>query len=150
MKPWSAALAITQYGAEPTISIVAGNGPDNQIVVTGLGTTVVAGTAGNATISLTTGDTVTALAGTQNLGISAAAQVYIDLTGNTGLNGVIGSSGDTIVAGRGTTNVEGVNGGMLIKVGAAGRTNVSGSGNPSPAATPLSAALVSSITIRAW
>ena len=110
-------------------SIVAGSGPDNQIVVIGLGTTVVAGTAGNATISLTTGDTVTALAGNQNVVISAASQVYIDLTGNTGLDGVIGSSGDTIVAGGGTTNVEGFNGGMLIKVGAAGKTNVSGSGN---------------------
>jgi VCBS repeat-containing protein len=113
----------------PNDSIVAGSG-DNQIVVIGWETTVVAGAAGNSTMSLATGDTVTALPGNQNVVISAASYVYIDLTGNTGLNGVIGSSGDTIIAGRGTTNVEGVNGGMLIKVGAAGRTNVSGSGNP--------------------
>jgi hypothetical protein len=43
---------------------------------------------------------------------------------------VIGATGDTIIAGAGTTNVEGVNGGMLIVVGAAETTNISGSGVP--------------------
>ena len=108
-------------------SIVAGTGSE-QIVVTGAGTTVVAGMSGSATIAAAAQDTILALPGSGQLVVVAAGvNDLIDLTGNSGFTGVLGASGDTITAGGGETNIEGANGGMLIKVGAAGITNVSGS-----------------------
>ena len=108
-------------------SILAGTGAD-QIVVTGPGTTVVAGMSGSATIAAAAQDTILALPGSGQLVVVAAGiDDLVDLTGNSGFTGVLGASGDTITAGAGQTNIEGAKGGMLIKVGAAGITNVSGS-----------------------
>jgi hypothetical protein len=112
-------------------SIVAGSGANQQIVVTGSLTTVVAGIGGNATISAAAQNTILSLGGsTQNAVIAAGVNSLVDLTGNSGLVAVIGAVGDTIVAGKGTTNIEGVSGGMQIVVGAGGITNVSGSAVP--------------------
>ena len=92
---------------------------------------MVAGIGGNATIQASAQNTVTSLPGsTQNVIIAAAANNLIDLTGNAGISGVIGASGDTITGGGGGTNIEGAEGGMLIKVGAGGITALSGSTNP--------------------
>ena len=111
-------------------SIVAGTGGE-QIVVTGAGTTIVAGMSGAATIAAAAQDTILALPGSGQLVVVAAgANDLVDLTGNSGFTGVLGASGDTITAGAGNTNIEGANGGMLIKIGAAGLTNVSGSAGP--------------------
>jgi hypothetical protein len=110
-------------------SIVAGSGGNQQIVVTGAATTVVAGLGDSATISAAAQDTILSLpAANQFVVIAAGVHDVIDLTGNGGLAGVIGAAGDTITGGGGATNVEGAAGGMLIQVGAAGVTNVSGSG----------------------
>jgi hypothetical protein len=110
-------------------SIVAGTGANQQIVLTGSLTTVVAGMGGNATISAAAQVTIRSLGGsTQNVIIAGGVNGLIDLTGNSGLDAVIGAVGDTIVAGQGTTNIEGVSGGMRIVVGAGGTTNISGSG----------------------
>ena len=112
-------------------SIVGGTGPSQQIVLTGSGTTVVAGMGGNATISAAAQDTMLSLGGsTQNIVIAGGLNSLVNLTGNNGVAAVIGAVGDTIVGGSGTTNVEGVSGGMQIVVGAAGITNISGSGVP--------------------
>jgi hypothetical protein len=112
-------------------SIVGGTGANQQIVLTGSLTTVAGGMAGNATIASAAQDTILSLGGsTQNIVIAGGVNSLVDLTGNSGLDAVIGATGDTIIAGAGTTNVEGVNGGMLIVVGAAGTTNISGSGVP--------------------
>ena len=110
-------------------------GRNQQIVVTGSGTTVEAGVRGNATISTAAQDTIRLLPGsTQNIAIAAGENNLIDLTFITSrpsvtsaLYAVIGANGDTITAGSGTTNIDGAAGGMLIKVGAAGVTNLSGS-----------------------
>ena len=112
--------------------IVAGTGSDQQIVVTGTGTTVVAGMTGNAVVSLSAQNTVTSLPGSnQNLIITAGVNNRIDLTGNTAAtaSAVIGATGDTIIAGSGTTNIHGASGAMSIKVGSDGTTNLSGSTN---------------------
>jgi len=107
-------------------SIVAGSAVGQQIT-TKTGSTVVAGIAGSATILLAANTTVTALpGGTQNVGIAAGANDLINLTGNSGLDFVIGATGDTVTGGSGTTNVEASAGGMLINVGAGGTTFVSG------------------------
>ena len=112
-------------------SVVAGTGANQQIVLTGSFTTVLAGMAGAATISAAAVDTILSLGGsTQNVIIAGGVNGLVDLTGNSGFDAVIGAVGDTIIAGRGTTNVEGVNGGMRIVVGAGGITNISGSGVP--------------------
>jgi len=111
-------------------SIVGGTGADQQIVVTGKNTTVVAGLSGKAIITTTNNDTVRSLGGsTQDVIIAAGANNLIDLTGNKAANAsaVIGSGGDTITAGSGVTNIEGSAGAMQIKVGAGGTTNLSGS-----------------------
>ena len=112
-------------------SIVAGSGANQQIVISGVGTTVVAGIGGNATIQALAQNTVTSLPGSnQNVVIAAAANDLIDLTGNAGISGAIGASGDTITGGGGITNIEGAAGGMLINVGAGGTTALSGSTSP--------------------
>jgi len=111
--------------------IVAGSGINQQIVVSGAGTTVVAGISGKATIAASVQNTIRSLSGsTENVVIAAAANDVIDLTGNSGLSGVIGANGDTITGSSGTTNIEGAAGGMVIKVGAAGITALSGSTTP--------------------
>jgi hypothetical protein len=92
---------------------------------------VIAGIGGNATIAALAQNTVRSLPGsTENVVVAAAANDVIDLTGNGGLSGVIGANGDTITGGSGTSNIEGAGGGMLIKVGAAGTTALSGSTTP--------------------
>jgi hypothetical protein len=123
-------------------SIVGGTGADQQIVVTGNATTVVAGLAGAATIALAAFDTVLSLPGsTQNVIVAAGQNNLVDLTGNAGqLNAVIGASGDTIVAGAGVTNIEGAAGGMLVMVGAGGTTNLSGGASPVAGNTVLGGA----------
>jgi hypothetical protein len=108
-------------------SIVAGTGGE-QIVVTGAGSTIVAGMSGTATIAAAAQNTIRSLSGsTQRVVVAAGMNNLVDLTGNNGLTAVLGASGDTIIAGGGATNIDGTNGGMLIKIGAAGVTNVSGS-----------------------
>ena len=67
---------------------------------------------------------------TQNVVIAGGLNDLIDLTGNSGARRRDRRVGDTIVAGGGTTNIEGVAGGMQIVVGAGGTTNISGSGVP--------------------
>jgi serralysin len=112
-------------------SILAGSGANQQIVVSGAGTTVIAGIGGNATIAALAQNTIRSLPGsTENVVVAAAANDVIDLTGNGGLSGVIGANGDTITGGSGTSNIEGAAGGMLIKIGAAGTTALSGSTTP--------------------
>ena len=108
-------------------SIVAGTGGE-QIVVTGAGTTIVAGMSGTATIAAAAHNTIRSLSGsTQMVVVAAGMNNLVDLTGNNGLTAVLGASGDTIIAGGGATNIDGSNGGMLIKIGAGGITNISGS-----------------------
>jgi hypothetical protein len=109
--------------------IVAGTGASQQIVISGVATTVFAGRSGNATISVgNVSTTVNSLPGsTQNLVIAAGPGNLVNLAGNSGLDAVIGAAADTITGGGGITNVEGGVGGMIIQAGAAGQTNVSGS-----------------------
>ena len=134
-------------------SITAGSGTGQQIVVTGAGTTVVAGISGSATIPPWRRDTILSLAGsTQNVNIAAGANNLIDLTGNaptSGASAVIGATGDTITAGSGTTNIEGAAGGMLIKVGAGGQTNLSGSANAAAGNTVTGGTAGASTSTRA-
>jgi hypothetical protein len=105
-------------------SIVSGTGASQQIVLTGPGTTVVAGLAGSATIAAAAADTVSSLLDSrQKLVIAAGVNDVIDLSGGNFGSAVIGAFGDTITTG-GTTNIDGAAGGMLIFVGSA---NLSGS-----------------------
>ena len=102
--------------------------PSNQIVVAGSGTQVVVGGSGVSTVATAASNTVEGLFRTTgNIAIAAGANNLIDLTQTAGLNAVIGSSGDTITAGTFRTEIEGAAGGMVIRVGAGGTTDLSGS-----------------------
>ena len=109
--------------------IATGTGNNQQIVVSGVNTTVLAGRSGSATILVgNASDTVSSLAGsTQNLVLAAGPNNLVNLAGNSGLDAVIGAAADTITGGSGITNVEGGVGSMIIQAGAAGQTNFSGS-----------------------
>jgi len=116
-------------GANSFIS--GGTGANQQIVITGSGTTVVGPSAGTATVSAAAQGTIFSAASdlfnnpNGNMVLAAGQQDCIQLS--TGFNVVIGASGDTILAdGLSHTDVDGSTGGILMQL-ISGSSNISGS-----------------------
>lgn len=87
---------------------------------------------GSAVIVAGAGNTIT-WNSNENVVIAAGANSSISFGSSHGTNAVIGGVGNVILAGNGTTNIEGAAGGMFISASDpffAGTVNLSGSANP--------------------